>query len=137
MKIVKKIIATAIIVLATMTPVALPNAIAWAADTSTDVGSSIQGNLNQVQTTARFNKTDLPLFIAQVIQLILSLLGVVFLLLIVYAGFQWMTSRGESGVVKKAKDLLTEAVIGLIIILSANTIAFFVIRALQTNILKP
>lgn len=58
--------------------------------------------------------------------LILSFVGIIFLLLIVYAGFQWMTAQGNSGQVDKAKDLMINAVIGLIIVTAAYSITYFV-----------
>lgn len=56
----------------------------------------------------------------------LSLLGVIFLILIIYAGYNWMTAAGDEQKVTKAKDTLTRAVIGLIITLGAYAIWYFV-----------
>jgi tetrahydromethanopterin S-methyltransferase subunit G len=43
----------------------------------------------------------------------------------------WMTAQGDSGKIDKAKGILKGAVIGLIIIFSAYSIAFFVIASLS------
>jgi hypothetical protein len=67
------------------------------------------------------------LVVSQVIKVILSLLGVVFILLIIYGGFLWLTSAGNEETVSKAKRLLTAAIIGLIIVLAAYVITVFVI----------
>lgn len=64
--------------------------------------------------------------IGQVIGYILSFVGVIFLVLIIYAGFTWMLARGNEAEVKKAKDLMYDAIIGLIIIMSAYAITAFV-----------
>lgn len=61
----------------------------------------------------------------------LSFLGIIFLGLVIYGGFLWMTSAGNEGKVMKAKETLTQAVIGLIIILSAYSITYFVFNALM------
>lgn len=61
---------------------------------------------------------------------LLSLMGVVFLVLIIYAGITWMTAEGDEAKVEKAKKILTQAIIGLIIILAAYAISLFVINAL-------
>lgn len=61
----------------------------------------------------------------------LSFLGIIFLCLIIYGGFLWMTSAGNEGKVIRAKQTLTQAVIGLIIILSAYSITYFVFNSLQ------
>ena len=57
----------------------------------------------------------------------MGLLGVGFLILAIYAGILWMTARGEPKDVKKAKDILTAAVVGLIITASAYSLTEFVI----------
>jgi hypothetical protein len=57
--------------------------------------------------------------------LALSFVGIVFLLLIIWAGLQWMTAQGNSSQVDKAKDLMINAVIGLIIVSAAYSITIF------------
>lgn len=64
--------------------------------------------------------------IGKVIGVVLSFVGVIFLILIIYAGFTWMLARGNEAEAKKAKDLMFDAVIGLIIILAAYAITAFV-----------
>lgn len=61
-----------------------------------------------------------------VVGLILSFVGVIFLILTIYAGIMWMTAQGNSSQVEKAKDLLINAVIGLVIITAAYSITTFV-----------
>ena len=82
--------------------------------------------------------TEVTLFssIGAFIQVALSLLGVIFLLLTIYAGYLWMTDRGNEQQAEKAKKILTTAVIGLIIVLGAYAISYFVIEALQSKTLK-
>ncbi len=60
----------------------------------------------------------------------LALVGVIFLVLMVYAGFLWMTAGGKSDQVQKAKDLMIRAIIGVIIISAAYAITTFVFRAI-------
>jgi len=68
--------------------------------------------------------------VGTVISVLLSLLGVIFLLLLIYGGFLWMTSRGNEDIVDKAKRIIQDSIIGLIIILAAYAISRFVIDAL-------
>lgn len=56
----------------------------------------------------------------------LSLLGIIFLVLIIIAGYDWMTASGDQEKVAKAKDTLTRAIIGLIITVGAYAIWYFV-----------
>lgn len=73
---------------------------------------------------------QLTAFIGRIINVMLSILGVIFFVLLVYGGFLWMTSQGNEDKVKKAKTLITDAIIGLIIILAAYAISSFVITSL-------
>ncbi|MBI1908157.1 hypothetical protein HYS28_01925, partial [Candidatus Uhrbacteria bacterium] len=57
--------------------------------------------------------------IGYIIAGLLSVLAVVFLVLVVYAGVLWMTAAGNGDQVKKAQRMLRDGVIGLIIILSS------------------
>lgn len=68
--------------------------------------------------------------IARVVNTFLSLLGVIFLIIIIYAGFLWMTAGGNDEQVTKAKKWLTNSVIGVIIVIAAYAISYFVLNAL-------
>lgn len=72
----------------------------------------------------------LPELIGNIIKVLLSVLGIIFVVLVVYAGFLYLTAGGEPEKVKKAKTLLSQSIIGLIIIVAAYAIAAFVIDAL-------
>ncbi|MDO8592851.1 MAG: hypothetical protein Q7R92_03750 [bacterium] len=74
---------------------------------------------------------DLPNLIKDVVSVFLSLLGIIFLVLIIYAGYNWMTAQGDDEKVTKAKNTLTRAIIGLIIILAAYAITYFVFQSLS------
>jgi len=68
--------------------------------------------------------------IAVLIQAFLGLLGVIFLILVIMAGINWMTAGGNEDKVTKAKKTLSRAVIGLIIVVSAYAITYFVFKYL-------
>ena len=78
----------------------------------------------------------LEVVIATALTAVLSLLGVVFLMLMVYGGYLWMTARGNEQDVEKAKGLITSAIIGLIIVIGAYAISWFVISNLVGTTLK-
>jgi hypothetical protein len=60
----------------------------------------------------------------------LALLGIIFTILVIYAGFLWMTAQGNEEQVKKARNIITNSVIGIIITALAYTISSFVFAAL-------
>ncbi|MFA5318135.1 MAG: hypothetical protein WC323_01525, partial [Patescibacteria group bacterium] len=72
--------------------------------------------------------TDIRLFIARIINVFLGLLGIILLGLIIYGGWMYMTSEGDADKVNKAKAILKNAAIGLLIILSAFAIVTFILR---------
>ncbi|MFH0892143.1 MAG: hypothetical protein V1867_05175 [Candidatus Falkowbacteria bacterium] len=74
---------------------------------------------------------SIPEIIGAIIGVFLSLLGIILLCLIIYGGYLWMTSAGNEPKVYKAKQVLTNATIGLIIVLSAYGITQFVFTALH------
>ncbi len=73
---------------------------------------------------------DLPSIVGMIISVALSLVGIVMIVLIIYGGFIWMTAAGEEKKVSKAKDILQAAIIGLIIVLAAYAITWFVVEKL-------
>ena len=77
------------------------------------------------------SNTDPRVIIARVIQVALGFLGIIAVVLIMYAGWLWMTSEGNEEKIEKAKKILKNAVIGLIIILSSFAIASFVLNKLR------
>lgn len=75
--------------------------------------------------------TDPRSTVAGIINVALSLLGIILVTLVVYAGFLWMTAAGNDDQITKAKKILSSSIIGLIIILSAYAITRFVTDNLQ------
>ena len=69
---------------------------------------------------------DLGTSIATVIKTILALVGTIFLILTIYAGIMWMTAQGEDEKVTKALNMIRSAIIGLVIVMSAYAITYFV-----------
>jgi amino acid transporter len=73
---------------------------------------------------------SLPAIIGQIISLALLFVGVIFMVLLIYGGFLWMTAGGNEEQVKKAKKLITNTAIGLVIVIAAYAITHFVISYL-------
>ena len=69
----------------------------------------------------------LPYYLGSIVRVALSLLGVIFFALTIYGGFLWLYAGGNEEQVKKAKAIITRAIIGLIITLFAGGITQFVI----------
>lgn len=69
--------------------------------------------------------------LGMILKILFGVLGVIFLAFLLYAGFLWMTDQGGGEQVKKAKDIIRETIIGLIVLVTSYTITTFVINRLQ------
>lgn len=67
--------------------------------------------------------------ILTIINVVIGAAGIVALIFIVIGGYNYMISAGDPGKVKKAKDTIMYAVIGLIVCILAAAIVNFVIKA--------
>ena len=100
-----------------------------------EMSNKIMEVLKATAEAAGFSEPrSMPEIIGALIGTFLSLLGIIFLVLILYGGFIWMISGGNEFKVAKAKKILTNAVIGLIIVLSAYSITYFVFNSLHNTI---
>jgi len=73
------------------------------------------------------NGPELSAVVGKIINTALTLLGAIFLILIIYGGFKWMTAGGDPGKVEKAMDIIKNSLIGLVIVLGAYAITTFVL----------
>ena len=71
--------------------------------------------------------------VGNIIKAFLSLLGVFFIGLTIYGGFLWMNARGDAEQVKKAQDIIRDALIGFIIIIAAYAITYFILFYIAKN----
>lgn len=82
------------------------------------------------ESGAGYSTIPIEELIGQLIQVILGIVGVLFLVLTVYAGFLWMTAAGEGKRVQTAKDILRNSLIGLVVIIAAYALTTFIVDAL-------
>lgn len=75
--------------------------------------------------------------LAQTINVVLSASGIILLGFLIYAGFLYMTAGGDNDKVKKAKRLITNTIIGIVIIVGAYAISVFVIGQVAQVIGQP
>ena len=70
---------------------------------------------------------DLKTTVMNIITYVLGLLGLIAVIMILYGGFTWMTAGGNEDKVDTAKQIISSAAVGLVIILIAWAIVTFVI----------
>lgn len=95
-----------------------------------------QTGVNEIGGVFGNNKTDIRIIVANIIIVVLGFLAAIFLALIVYSGFRYMTAAGNEEQTKKAIAQIRDAVIGLLIVLASWAIAAFVLRTLSRAVLN-
>lgn len=91
--------------------------------TATGLGDAAK-NLSNVTTDTGLSN-DFTTTLGAVIKGALSLVGTVFLILMVYAGILWMTASGKEEQTEKARKIITASIIGLFITMSAYAFTYF------------
>lgn len=124
----------------------LTTTLGFAAPALADTGPTID-MVRRLQPFAKvFNQNDILdsstpqsdaiQIVINIINVFLSFLALIFIALIIYGGFLWMTARGNDDQVTTAKKTLYQAIIGLVVIISAYVIINIVINILTKQIFK-
>jgi len=113
----------------------------WLAINSAALAASNSFGLNETAGVA-FNNTDLSqtreadivVIIGRIINTALSFLGIVFLILVIYGGFMWMTAGGSEEKVGKAIALFSNSAYGLMIVIAAYLITRYLGTAIVNSL---
>lgn len=76
------------------------------------------------------DEKSLNVYIGQILSVVLSLLGTVFLYLFIYSGYSYMTAQGDKTKTGKAMSTMLMAIIGMIILVSSYALWLFVFQRL-------
>ena len=74
--------------------------------------------------------SDLTQDVTNILNAVIGALGIVAVVVIIIGGVTYMTSSGDAGKVKKAKDTILYGVIGLVVCALAAAIVNFVIKTI-------
>lgn len=105
--------------------------VAFAQVDAIRAGVDAAASQSGIQTVGCTGTTCIVTIIGNVVNIALSFMGVLLLLYILYAGFLWTTAGGDSKKTDAAKTMIQNAVIGLVLTLSAFAISNFVITQLS------
>ena len=72
--------------------------------------------------------------IGNIVGVLLGFVEVILFLLFLYAGFLWMTAQGDPKQVDKAKGMLRDATIGLVVIGLSYLLTSFVVQTLSNSV---
>ncbi|EKE06861.1 MAG: hypothetical protein ACD_18C00252G0002 [uncultured bacterium] len=89
-------------------------------------------SLTKVTSQTGITEPQLTNVAGNVVTMLFIFAGLIFFVLMVYAGVRWMTARDKAESVEKARNTMIAAVIGLVILMASYAITNFV----QTNILS-
>ncbi len=100
---------------------------AMAVDTSFGLNTTVQSvDVYKSQNEVSYNEDFITGKVGDIIGMVLSFIGVLFLIIIIYSGIMWMTAMGNDQRVDKAKTMVINATIGLIIVFAAYAITNFI-----------
>ncbi len=131
---IKRILATALLVgMLSFTAFAVVSAPVVEAQQPQFGGPTV--NLFQNVSIPNAAKRDLRDTIINVLNILLGFLGLIAVIIILAAGFMWMTAGGNEKRLETARKLLIQGFIGLILILAAWGIAYFVVTTFEQQLL--
>ena len=93
-----------------------------------DAKTQIESAVNEVGGSE--NKTDIKGFIGNIIKTMFFVVGVLAVIVIIFAGVTFVMSAGNSQTIQKAKTTIIYAVIGLIVSILSYAIVNFVVSSL-------
>ena len=82
-----------------------------------------QGTIGSVGFSKAGDVKDVRTIIGSIIRVFLGFLGIIFTVLLILAGFKWMTSQGNDQAIAEAKGQIQAAMIGIMVITASYGIA--------------
>jgi cytochrome bd-type quinol oxidase subunit 2 len=125
-------VATGLILVAV--PVAVP-AIASAdtIDISHNLGCGANLSTDQSSCSTSTGTNRIQTIVTQVVNIFSVIVGIVSVIMIIYGGFKYITSGGDSGNISAAKNTIVYALIGLVVVALAQFIVQFVLNKVAST----
>lgn len=99
---------------------------------ATPVAGSILGNLHSFGTAVGFGSADIRLVMASLIRTSLGFVAIIFLMILLASGAQWMFAGPNDEAVASAKRGFVNAFIGIILIMLSYSIVSLIVTNLNT-----
>lgn len=114
-------------------PVLAPVAV-HAADINNNLkcGSNLDASGTGCDSNITTGSSNLNTVITDIVNIFSVIVGIVSVIMIIYGGFRYVTSGGDSGNVSSAKNTIIYAVIGLVVVALAQFIVQFVLDKVTT-----
>lgn len=91
----------------------------------------------EAEEAAGIGRADPRGIVVALIQQILGLASILFFMIFIYGGYRWMTAGGADEKINKAKTVIRNAIIGLVIVITAYTITYFIAQAIESGATPP
>ena len=126
-----------------LTPMAIP-VQSFAASTCNNIGSHITTGIQYTSgSSSNFVcgqggsiTSGISSLAVRVVNLFSIIVGIVSVIMIIYAGFRYVTSGGESNSISSAKNTLIYAIIGLVVVVLSQLIVHYVLNT-ATSVAAP
>ncbi len=89
--------------------------------------SLVEGDKTKCSETTQGSATSVENLIGDIVNILSIIVGVVAVIMIIYGGFRYVTSSGDSANISTAKNIIIYAIIGLIVAALAQIIVKFVL----------
>lgn len=134
----KRIRKTLAVMAASLAVAAVPLAVAAPATVSAQAaqdnirnnlkcGTNLDTQVGQCNSDVSTGTTGVNKVITDIVNIFSVIVGIVSVVMIIYGGFRYVTSGGDSGNVSNAKNTIIYAIIGLVIVALAQFIVQFVL----------
>jgi hypothetical protein len=102
-------------------------------------GNTAMGRLKNVLQSSpsysldKTNEYSLTDYVGLLISVFLGLLGIIFIILLIYGGFTWMIAAGNAEKVSKAGRVIRAAILGLLITIAVYAMWYFLFAKIVTG----
>ena len=105
-----------------------------ASDTQKNIcgGAELQLNAADCDKSTTGSTSTIENLIRDIVNILSIIVGIVAVIMIIYGGFRYVTSSGDSGNITTAKNIIVYSIIGLIIAALAQVIVKFVLSKTVT-----
>jgi hypothetical protein len=96
-----------------------------------DSGDQAQQGVTEVQSNANIGNTSLTVYIGNIINTLLLVIGIAAVIMLIIGGFRYVFSQGNEKAVSGAKDTILYSIIGIVVAILAFSIVQFVLGQLK------
>ncbi len=107
-----------------------PSALAAPREASDPCAADLPPTIREANGCESSSKDDFPETVKNILTAIISVAGIVAVIFVIIGGVMYMTSAGDTGKLKKAKDTILYALIGLVICVLSFAIVNFTVNSI-------